>query len=95
MTDGLQPLPSCCELTIDNQGVVPLPGGEILNVKPIQKMIYGEFMKMHFASDIRMTIRTRLIDLFAPFALEFEGPAAPPTTKWHPRPYDPPGHHKA
>ena len=29
-------------------------------------------MEMHFASDIRMLIRTRLIDLFAPFALDFD-----------------------
>ena len=61
-----------CELTMDNQGANPLPGSEILNVNPIQKMIYGKFMKMHYASDIRMTIRSSLIDLFAPLSLDFD-----------------------
>jgi len=61
-----------CELTMDNNGVAPLPGDTFLCEKTIQKLIYCKFMKMHFASDIRMTIRTRLIDLFAPFTLDFE-----------------------
>ena len=61
-----------CELTIDNHGVPPVPGDLLLREKPIQKLIYSKFMEMHFASDIRMLIRTRLIDLFAPFALDFD-----------------------
>ena len=58
--------------TIDNHGVSPRPGDLLLREKPIQKLIYGKFMEMHFASDIRMTIRSRLIDLFAPFSLDFD-----------------------
>ena len=61
-----------CELTIDNDGVVPVPGDGMLCGKPIQKLIYGKFMKMHFTSNIRMTIQARLVDLFAPFTLDFD-----------------------
>ena len=61
-----------CELTMDNHGIVSSPGDQSLKGKHIQKMIYGKFMKMSFASDIRMTIRSRLIDLFAPFSLDFD-----------------------
>jgi len=61
-----------CELTMDNNGVAPLPGDELLCRKPLQKLIYSKFMKMHFASDICKTIQTRLIDLFAPFTLDFD-----------------------
>ena len=66
-----------CELTMGSRGVVPLPGSEILHVNPIQKMIYGKFMKMHFASDIRMTIRSRLIDLLVPFSFDIDNQIAP------------------
>ena len=61
-----------CELTMENDGVKPLPGSDLLCNKPLQKLIYDKFMKIHFVSDISMTIRTRLADLFAPYSLDFD-----------------------